>query len=76
MAGSAALVVVLFCAYGRDLYTGLTCNILVLYSCTVYRLYSVYSTNALPGQAVRVVLKNKPPPKKSQNLGIAEFPVG
>ena len=36
---SAALVV-LFCAYGRDLYTGLTCNILVLHSCTVYRLYT------------------------------------
>ena len=40
LAGSAALVVVLFCAYGRDLYTGLTRNILVLHSCTVYRLYT------------------------------------
>ena len=55
---SAALVV-LFCAYGTDLYTGLTRNILVLYSCTVYRLYSVYSTNALPGSPSCLEWKKK-----------------
>merc|ERR1712055_574781 len=42
------------------------CNLLVLYSCTVYRLYSVYSTNAFPGQAVRVVLKKQTNKKKKK----------
>merc|ERR1712215_306693 len=36
---SAALVVLL-CTYGTGLFTGLTRNILVLHSCTLYRLYT------------------------------------
>ena len=44
----------------------------------MYRLYSVYSTNALPGQAVRVVLNEKQKQKnknESQTHGL-KSPIG